>query len=638
MTVSPVASAEKIQTALTNLGTPDGFIAQDTVPLLQQLVVALGNVTGGSGGATEWGTIIGTLSNQTDLQDELNDLGLLQDETIAFRQAIIAAGTSIDATTVSALDELIVNGKTKGWWDKGDEIGVFLGSTLAGQMLKLKTPGAASFVPTNFTDADVDFRTGFGPGSTNTNKHAVSDYVPSANGRSSTDFCFAVSTLGLIGEISNSCVFSSIGGASLFKLVLGQSLGGIFGQTGSLSIPVFYPNGGLHTYSFASNFCTRYNDDALMSGQSISSVTLDQAISLFRSSFNSTTVYATGKIGFVFMGGALTSNEAKALGAAVRLFETRIGRRQPNPFLACFGDSITWGSGATVQQTGRFSAIVSRALGMSEMNFGIQGSTLMGTSDSSGIVRYADLTRCQPNKIMIMYGTNDAGSAYTSTFLTNYNTILSGWISAGISPQSIIVCSLPYCTAVGRPFAQQLQYANAARAAALTAGCVYVDIFGLTLSNAVDIGVDTVHPTNTGHANIARAVLEAVRSSAPRGLIGVGRGINIGAAINSDQAINMTGTKWRIDKVVLANASADITASGCLASLRDDSGGGGNALVAAFDFTNLTAAGKLNTQTLAAIAATDVVTANPLYFRIGAATHASQATVDVMIYGECLYP
>lgn len=52
MTVSPVASAEKIATALTNLGTPDGFIAYDVVPLLQQLVVALGNVTSGGGGGS----------------------------------------------------------------------------------------------------------------------------------------------------------------------------------------------------------------------------------------------------------------------------------------------------------------------------------------------------------------------------------------------------------------------------------------------------------------------------------------------------------------------------------------------------------------------------------------------------------
>jgi hypothetical protein len=50
MTASPVASSAKIQTALTNLGIPNGFIAYDTVPLLQQLVIALGNVTGGGGG------------------------------------------------------------------------------------------------------------------------------------------------------------------------------------------------------------------------------------------------------------------------------------------------------------------------------------------------------------------------------------------------------------------------------------------------------------------------------------------------------------------------------------------------------------------------------------------------------------
>lgn len=57
MTVSPVASAEKIQTALTNLGTPNGFIAYDIVPLLQQLVVALGNVSTGGGSSAITGEI-----------------------------------------------------------------------------------------------------------------------------------------------------------------------------------------------------------------------------------------------------------------------------------------------------------------------------------------------------------------------------------------------------------------------------------------------------------------------------------------------------------------------------------------------------------------------------------------------------
>lgn len=47
MSVSPVASSAKIQSALDNLGIPQGFIAYDTVPLLQQLVVAAGNSSDG---------------------------------------------------------------------------------------------------------------------------------------------------------------------------------------------------------------------------------------------------------------------------------------------------------------------------------------------------------------------------------------------------------------------------------------------------------------------------------------------------------------------------------------------------------------------------------------------------------------
>lgn len=182
-------------------------------------------------------------------------------------------------------------------------------------------------------------------------------------------------------------------------------------------------------------------------------------------------------------------------------------------------------------------------------------------------------------------------------------------------------------------------FSDSAKDTALDAGCVFVDVFGRTLSNAaVDIGVDNIHPTNTGHANISKVILEAVQQAPPRGLIGMARGINVGAAINSDQAINMTGSRWRIDKIVVLNASTNLSASGCVASIRTASGGGGDALVSSFSFAGLTASTKLNTQTLAAVAGTDVISANPLYFRIAGTAHASQQTVDVLVFGECLYP
>ena len=66
MNVSPVASSDKVQSALTNLGIPDGFVANDVVPLLQQLVVALGNVTGGGGGGNTTSTV-----TQTSIPDWL---------------------------------------------------------------------------------------------------------------------------------------------------------------------------------------------------------------------------------------------------------------------------------------------------------------------------------------------------------------------------------------------------------------------------------------------------------------------------------------------------------------------------------------------------------------------------------------
>lgn len=44
MTISPVADSAAVQTALDALGIPEGFIAMDNVPLLQQAVVLAANL------------------------------------------------------------------------------------------------------------------------------------------------------------------------------------------------------------------------------------------------------------------------------------------------------------------------------------------------------------------------------------------------------------------------------------------------------------------------------------------------------------------------------------------------------------------------------------------------------------------
>ena len=44
MIVSPFSDATAVQTALDALGVPDGIIAMDTVPLLQQAVILAANL------------------------------------------------------------------------------------------------------------------------------------------------------------------------------------------------------------------------------------------------------------------------------------------------------------------------------------------------------------------------------------------------------------------------------------------------------------------------------------------------------------------------------------------------------------------------------------------------------------------
>ena len=135
----------------------------------------------------------------------------------------------------------------------------------------------------------------------------------------------------------------------------------------------------------------------------------------------------------------------------------------------------------------------------------------MGTAGSSLKNRYGDALLATPQKVVIMIGTNDAASVYSSQFRTDYDTVLSGLISGGMSAADIVVCSLPFCTNTGaRPQANQQLYADAASAAAAAVGAVYVDIFALTLATPSYISADTIHPTTAGHAAIATAISAAL--------------------------------------------------------------------------------------------------------------------------------
>lgn len=436
--------------------------------------------------------------------------GSLQPETLNYLARLTTAGDSLTGAQQSALDACVLALKSGGVWSVLDEVYCFGGSTLAGQKVKLKYASGNSDTLTTFnmSDSDASMTGGFGPGSTNTNKYATTGYIPATYSRTYTDFSYGASMLGQPGVGSgNGHFIVDTPVTTLFKVCLNPSYGGLYPTLSNTCNPGHI--NGLHSYSLTSSGQRRGMDDAIMELSTHAlTPTFSTQISLWRSAFNSVTDFATGKMGFAFVGGALTKAQQRTLGDAVRTLEYAWGRRSaPNGRIVFLGDSSTQGFNASPVYTTRFSAQVASTASLLEINLGSQGGSLMGTAESALKNRYADALLATPEKIVVMIGTNDAWAVYSSQFRTDYDTVLNGLISGGMAAADIVVCSMPFCTNTGsRPQANQQLYADAAEDAAAAVGAAFADIFALTLATPSYISADTVHPTTAGHAAIATAI------------------------------------------------------------------------------------------------------------------------------------
>lgn len=440
--------------------------------------------------------------------------GLNNIEAGQYRDRLVLAGDFIEGPALSSLDQLITTLKTAGVWTLLDEAYVFWGHTAAGQAVKLKyaSGNASSLDLHNFVDADcADPTLGFGPGATNTTKYALTGYVPSAYSRTYQDFIFGASPLGKITESGNGMLLSDQHTTDVFQLIMGPDLLGNYSSvvtSGTVNCP------GLWSIGFGSGGAVRIRqDDADYYNATTTSQTYDHEMGLWRASFNSSTGFAQGRMGFAFMGGGMTDAQQRALGKAVRDFETAVGRRSSAPRLVSFGDSTTAGVGATNAFAGRWSAQVAASLGLVDHNIGVPGSFLVPVvhAPADGFNRYLDIARISHiGKVAIMYGTNDAGSAYSSTFGTEYDAMLAGLIAAGVPAGDIIVCSMVWSSDSGRSDANQSQFAAAAQAAAAAHGCPFVDVYAAVKAAGGGVLSDTIHPNDSGYTLIANTILAAL--------------------------------------------------------------------------------------------------------------------------------
>ena len=121
--------------------------------------------------------------------------------------------------------------------------------------------------------------------------------------------------------------------------------------------------------------------------------------------------------------------------------------------VACVGDSITQGAGASSQATASYPAILQALLGpgFEVRNFGQGGATLLDVEPARSYMKrgaFGASTNFEGDIILFMLGTNDANTNYPATFgqldaFTNAYDTLIGHYTRGRAPKPKIFIATP---------------------------------------------------------------------------------------------------------------------------------------------------------------------------------------------------
>lgn len=202
-----------------------------------------------------------------------------------------------------------------------------------------------------------------------------------------------------------------------------------------------------------------------------------------------------------------------------------------------FGDSYTAGTGASTTAK-RYSTLVATALGATEINFGIAGSTLQKRVpiDYEGAVNMVDRisqipTKTVDDKLLIFaFGLNDMGqngANYTvANYITDYTTVLNNAIGKGWKGNQILLIPpfyigsagyATYATISGNAAPTQshhYSFVEATRTVSVLFNSLFFDIYEDQLNNNTTlITGDTIHPNDAGYAYIAYDILQHLKFS-----------------------------------------------------------------------------------------------------------------------------
>lgn len=187
-------------------------------------------------------------------------------------------------------------------------------------------------------------------------------------------------------------------------------------------------------------------------------------------------------------------------------------------FVACIGDSITYGAGISDRENDSYPAQLGRMLQLFDpqwqtQNFGVSGATLLRNGDLPYTRQnaYNEALASEPNVVIIMLGTNDSKSynwVHKDDFVTDYLDLIDSFAQLSSKPDIWICMPVPAFSSVASinntvivdeiiPLIEQI---------AQQRDVSIIDLY-TALSGASNLFPDGIHPNALGAELIAEAVV-----------------------------------------------------------------------------------------------------------------------------------
>lgn len=403
---------------------------------------------------------------------------------------------------------------------KLQELAFFSGANLTGAVQKIiKGTGAPSFLtvagtPTYNDASGIHFN-----GSTD---WLITGLAQNANGMILSDY-----SMGAFSSDDSLSNGTSIGAGGNYYNRLSKQYSGVFGGQSGIVDPVdggdwLYTTSGFSAVNCINGLVNNWQGQLKIGeiaqnfAQSISSEQF--YIGALTNNFGQLNGYIDG----YYISKGLTDYEVSILSEFFTKTASELGRFNTNR-IVYLGDSIPNGSGAS-SHNNCYAALTAAALGMTELNNAIPGKTVVEQTPSTnpGSWCRASIVNCQlsgriinsifSGKYWVFHcGMNDVNfNLSTSQAISNIDTIIQTLINYGIPKSNIILGNITYSTYVNY---------NEGRAQTINAGILniaqnkgvrHVDFYTVSKNTSGFLSVDSIHPSDTGHAALSQALLSAI--------------------------------------------------------------------------------------------------------------------------------